>query len=209
MARKGARITSPAGIAAYTFIKTPDVKFDADNPRYKTSVVLDRDADGVDAFLQKLEDLKVAAVMAQFPRMAPAAAAKVKLAGVQMGDEKVDRETGEPMEEFAGKVIVGAKTKYQPSCFGPGRETLPEGVWPGFGDLIKIAVEVIAYGPNPAKAGATLRLLAVQVLEKRGGGDTSDMFDDESDSYEAIAGRSESGEPASEGDDSANENGDF
>jgi hypothetical protein len=193
---KYARVTAilGPGVAAYTWLKEPDDKFDADNPKYKLTLVVPNDFD-----MTGFEAKAVEVARSAWGEKAIKSYASLTTT-VKDGDEKT--RDGKPMEEFAGKLLLGTKSGRQPLMIDAKKNPLPEGIFPGAGDLVKIKVQFIPHTAGGSKSVA-LRLLTVQVLEKRaGGGDDSDGFDEE-DGFDGSTAKAPANKPKSKADEDA------
>jgi len=165
-------IVSPAGTAAFTWLSKPDDKFDKDDPKYKVTLVLDKNAE-TEAFMSKVEDIGTAHAKEHGPKLKK----NFKLP-FHDGDDETDRD-GNPREEFAGKVLLKVNSKYKPSQFDSARQVLPEGTTAMSGDKIKLSMIVKPY--DGFGSGISLKLRNVQLIEKNstGGGDGAADFEDE------------------------------
>ena len=97
-------------------------------------------------------------------------------------------------DEDADSIMITAKSSFQPKCFDAAVRPLPQGVFPAFGDkgVAKFSlfpfqktekVRVNGKMVDETVYGVSARLLAVQVIEKRGSGD-GDGFEAQ-EGYEA------------------------
>lgn len=173
---------SPRGIAAYAWLDKKDTRFskgDEKKSKYKVSLVVDKD------------DPKAAAFAASIQKAHADNEGRDKTCPVKDGDAKVDSD-GKSIEEFANKWLISFQTSHPVKMIDSKKNPLPKGVSVWSGDAIKIAFSPIEYDTG-ATSGVSLRMGAVQLLEKNAGGAGVDNFDEE-DGYEAP-------EAGAEGDD--------
>lgn len=144
-------VVSPTGVAAFSYLSKPDTEGKYADNKFKVTLVLDGDAN-VDA-------IKKACLEAARIEWGP----KINMKQVRMpitdGDTK-------GKEEFEGKLLLVAKSKYQPTLVDRKREALAEGVNIFTGDMIKISGCCIPYTASGQK-GVTVQLRAVMLVEKR------------------------------------------
>lgn len=180
---------SPVGTLAYTWIAKPDAGYknkDADNPKYKTTVLIPKegaheeavtvrykDTDGKwqDSSLEELCSDFAAEVWGKAPR-------KLAYMGVKDGDEFAE---DKEKPEFADHWMIEAKSKFKPKQYDAAKQEVAEAVNAGSGDLARISFTLYAYGEG-AKRGISLQLRTIQIIEKRAGGSmegSADDFDDE------------------------------
>lgn len=184
------KATTPAGTAAYTWLAKPDEGGKYSDGKYKTWLVLDGDTD-VDYLEEKA--LELAAI--EWPKAKPAS---IRLAFLKDGDEIADKaeENGKDKEEFRGKKIIDAKTKFQPQIVGAGNKDLPDGVEVRSGDTIKLSIQFYACEVSGQKT-VTAQLRAVKLIEKNNrGGNYGDDFEDDDEGY--VADSSSNGQKGDE-----------
>lgn len=209
MAKKKAPMeVSVTGVAVYAWLDKPDTKFagKGEKGKYKLTIMVDKDeVKGLTARVggdempgeEWLEHLREAHKQAGgSPNTSP----------VKDGDKPMGSASA-PKEEFVGKWLVGMKSGYQPKFVDAKKNTIdPEGpIKIMSGDVVKAAYTVYDFDK-----GVSLRLAAVQLIEKRSnGGNAANAFDEE-EGFEATAaadafGGGDDGKPAAAGGD----NGDF
>lgn len=167
--KKYPRVVTPAGVAAYSYIHKPDTKGQYADNKYKTTIIFPGDAD-----MSKITAACVAAAKMEWGD-------KVKMSTVKLpirdGDTK-------GKEEFEGKLLITAKSKYAPGVVDSRREALADGVEVWSGDLIKVSCETYPCVIAGQKT-ITLQLRNVQLIEKRSrAGTAADDFEDESEDEE-------------------------
>lgn len=158
MKTKVETIVSPTGVAAYSWLTKPDTAFGQNH--FKVTLMLDKADKAAADFVKKVNKAH-----------ASFANGKSTKSPIKDGDE-----SGKDGQE--GKWIFTAKTQYSPKLVDTQRQQLPENSAPMSGDLIRVAMGLAQYDTG-ANAGVSLRLKAVQLVEKRNtGGDVGDVFDD-------------------------------
>lgn len=159
-------LVTPAGVAAYSWLKNPDVGKKYSDGKYKLTLVLDKEDDAAVEFCKKLVAM---------------GAKKLIKNGDVIAEEK-------DKEEFKGKYLITAKSKHQPKMIDAKRIELPSNVFPMSGDVVKIAIV-----PNEYEDGKwNLYLNAVQLLKKNARGFEAGDYFDEEDGFEAPAQTSNS-----------------
>lgn len=160
-------VVTPAGIAKYPRLNSPDTKFNPEGD-YKITLVLNKKEKGVPEFLKKLESLH-----AQALRDAQAAAKKGKK--VKAAESPIKAHVDDDGNEVAGSVEISAKMKasgkredgtewtQRPAIFDAFRK--PATVKVGAGSKVKVSVELNPYNSPSLGAGLSLRLKAVQVID--------------------------------------------
>lgn len=175
------KLISPVAVAAYAWLDKPDSKFakTEDEANYKLTLVFDEDDAEAQAFVQKISDLG--------QEIAPKLKDPVKLKkGFKLVKES-------DKDEFEGKILLECKSKYKPTLIDSARNELGDGAIKS-GDLVRASILV---KPYPAfGSGISLKLRAVQLIEKRnmGGGGGADDFDDYEGGYVADQTSGGSGE---------------
>jgi hypothetical protein len=149
-------------VVAFTYLDKPDTGNKFSDDKFKATLVFDSKAE--------LKDAEKAAKEAQsmeWGKKIP----KGLLSPFINGDDTTT-------EDFAGKVIIRAKSKFEPTLIDAMRQPLPDGVTINSGDLVKASLIAFPY-TNGKNKGVTFQLRGVQLLEKRSGFDATDDFDDE------------------------------
>lgn len=202
--QKKVNIVTPAGIAAFAYFHKPDTGKKFSDNKFKGKLVLDGDVD-----LSAIEE-KIRAFAAEaYP---DADLSELQLPWKDGDDEK---------EEFAGKIILTAKSKYAPQIVDSKKKPLPKGVKAMSGDKVRFVASLYAYekteeqtiieGKKKSKVevtiyGVSLQLNVVQVIEKNAGGSGLSELDEIEDGWEADeADVNELGDA----DDDTGGNGDF
>lgn len=193
--KKFPKVVTPAGTAAYAWLKNPDSGKKFSDDKYKVTLVIDEDDAGIEALREKF----------------------IEAARIEWGKDVDVDELQMPLvtkdkEEFAGKVLIVAKSQFQPGFVDASKAKLADGVFPMSGDLIKLSAIAFPYEKtekvkikgklvNDTVRGITLRLRGVQLLEKRSGGgsDVADDFDEE-EGYESPASGGTAGGEDDDGD---------
>jgi len=162
MAKQKAPIEiSPKGTAAYAWLDKPDTKFDAEG-KYKLTLVLSKDAEGSKEF--------AAGIMEAHEKSGGHAGNSP----VKDGDKPLGR-TGGVKEEFKGSWLISFKSKFQPKFVDAKKQSLDgTNVRIMSGDVVRVAFTRFDFD-----RGISLRLAAVQLIEKRSmGSDVSGAFDE-------------------------------
>ncbi len=190
MAKKKAPIeVSVTGVAAYAWLDKPDTKFAAagEDGKYKLTLVIDKE-EASSLTAQVGEDTMNGEEWLQSLRdMHEKCGGTAKNSPVKDGDKPLGA-ADKPKEEFLGKWLVGFKSKFQPAFVDAKKA--PLNAQAGFpdkppvrimsGDLVKAA-----YTRFDFDRGMSLRLSAVQLLDKRStGGNAADAFGEE-EGYDA------------------------
>lgn len=202
-------ILTMAGVAAYCWVTKPDDKFNKDKPDYKITLVVEPGGE-VDALVEEIKKLAVRPCEEQGFKAVLRAIdkGKVKLPikdGDEVNEERKDKEL-EPIEAFAGKMLIEFKSKYQPKLFVP-RDLQEEfaandrEVWIMSGDIVKVKAEVNPY--DGFGGGISLRLKAVKLIEKMAGLDDGGFGDEDDDDYVTSKPSSRSGSSNDSADDAA------
>jgi hypothetical protein len=195
-------VVSPKAIAAYAWVNKPDTGNQYSDDKYKVTLVFDGEAD-----LSKLEAAAKEVADHDFP--------DVKFDDVKLpfvdGDTKAEKN-----EEFAGKVLVTAKSQFKPGVFDAKRKALPKGIELRSGDVCKALLKAISYEKTETVVekvngkrvesketvhGITFQLAGLQLLEKRnGGGNAANAFEDEEGGFDASEYEGAGSDDSSSGD---------
>lgn len=180
-------LRTPAGVAKYPRLGSPDTKYKAEG-EYKITLVLDRSEDGVEEFIESIEAAEAESVKA--------ALAKGKGKKPKKADSPIKPHIDDDGNEVEGKVEVSFKMKasgtredgtewsQRPAVVDAKKR--PTDAKVGAGSTVKVAYELSPYFTPALGAGVSLRLKAVQVIdlvEYSGGGNSAAAFDEE-DGYE-------------------------
>jgi len=156
--QKAETIVSPVGTAAYSWLLKPDTAFNQNH--YKITLLLDKTDDDSAAFVKKID------------------AAHKGAANGHSTPSPVKDGNKSKAEGHDGHWLITAKTKFAPKLVDTERHMLPDNLSPMSGDLIRLAFAINPYDTGSA-SGVSLRLRAVQLVEKRNeGGNVGDVFDD-------------------------------
>lgn len=158
-------VSSPVATAAYAWLARPDEGQEFSDGKYKVTIVLDKGDAAVEAFIADLEEKANAALEKEFDKVPRNARMPFK-----DGDDS-------GKEEFEGKWMIVAKTKFQPGFVGNDKKPLPEDVFPASGDLIRASFALTAYNAGGNK-GVSAQLRNVMLMEKRNNGSGIDDFGD-------------------------------
>ena len=183
---------TPLAVASYPHLTKPDTEGKFADNKFKVTLLFDKtdDMSGLEKLVKDAATLKWGEVPAD-------------LKMPWRDGDTVKKADGTLREEWAGKFVLGTKSKFQPTLIGADRKALPDDVWPSGGDLIKVKVETYPYEKKETVHvkdadgnmteeemvihAVSLQLQTVQLLEKRamgsGGSGGVDGFDDESDTY--------------------------
>ena len=186
MATSNLVFTTPAGIAQYPWLTTPDTKF-SETGDYKVSLVLTKEAalpvieQIKDVFMENLESEKK-----------KNKGKDVKKANPPFAEELDDE------GKATGNIIIRFKSSYKPSLFDAKANPMVDvNVWSG--SEIKVNGSIAPYHTSLIGAGVSLRLRAVQVLTLVEGGQTASGFGfDEQEGYEHVEAPKLELEPAPE-----------
>lgn len=147
-------VVSPVVTAAYAWLSRPDEGQEYSDGKYKVTLVMDKmDKDVLD-FIGDLEDKSTAIAEAAWDK-----APKNMRMPFKDGDES-------DKEEFHGKWLLTAKTKYQPGFVGPDKSVLSEDDCPSSGDLVRASFVLKEYSTGGNK-GVTSQLRNIMLIDKR------------------------------------------
>lgn len=194
--------TTPAGIAAYAYFHKPDTGKQFSDNKYKVDLILPGDAD-----LSKLEELALAA----FKEAMPGKPTDNLQFSWKSGD-------GHKNEEFHGKIILKAKSKFQPQIVDGKRKPLPPKVKAMSGDEVRLVVQLYPYESTEkvreggklvtvTTHGVSCQLKVVQVVAKNAGGGGLDMLDEIEDGFDASSIEDFADDDAGDQGDGAGDNG--
>ena len=197
MADKLKQITSPAGVAFFPKLNTPDTKFKATG-EYNVQLILDPENPAHASFIETVKEADEAAFKAALAEAKTPKAKKGLKRQYQPWTEHTDADG-----EETGNVLVKFKSaaSYVDKKTGKTRELrinffdakgkpitqVPE-IWSG--SVLKVNASLAPYN-NTSGVGISLRINAVQIIELRGpgagGGDASAFGFSEEDGYEVGA----------------------
>ena len=197
-------IVTPVGVAAYSYFHKPDTGNRFSDGKYKGKLVLPGDTD-----LSKIEEKIRAHAAAVFP-------------GKDLSELQLPWKDGDPeKEEFAGKIILTAKSKYAPQVVDSKKRKLPKGVKALSGDDVRFVASLYAYEQTEEQVekvdgkkvkrtvtiyGVSLQLNVVQVIAKNaGGGGLNEL--DEIDGWEPDEADGFGGDDADDEDNTSGDNG--
>jgi hypothetical protein len=193
---------TPAGVFAFAWIVKPDTGHKYSDNKYKITLVLPGSTD-----MSAIRAKALAAAKQEFPDVSPE---DINLPFKSGDDHKND--------EFHGKVLLTAKSKFQPQVVDSKRKELPEGVQVRSGDEGKLVINLYPYTKTEKVKegkkvvdvqtwGVSAQLNVVQLLKKNAGGGGMDLLADEEgfdgDSYEgprSSADQTEADEAVDNGD---------
>ena len=150
------KIVSPPCGSAYAWLSKPDEGQEYSDGKYKVTLLLDKDSKETQSFIKELDAKCDEAAQEKWNGMPKKLSYPYK-----DGDEKDN-------EDFAGKWMLTAKTKFKPGTFDCSAPPtpLPEGSEPASGDLIKASFSLFCYETG-GKKGVSAQLRNVQLIEKR------------------------------------------
>ena len=158
MKQKIETVVSPTGIASYSWLTKPDTAFNQNH--YKVTLLLDKEEKENKDFVKKVNALHD-----------EVSKGKSTKSPIKDGDK-------EGKEGQQGKFVFTAKSQFQPKLIDTQRHQLTNETAPMSGDLIRVALGLAPYDTG-SNAGVSLRLKAVQLVDKRNqGSDVSSVFDD-------------------------------
>lgn len=175
MANKKFLARVPRGIAAFAYIHKPDTGHQYSTNKYKVTVVLDGDTD--------MEAIRAKALEAATHKWGD----KVPEADIVMpwrdGDDR-------KQEEFHGKLLITASSKFAPTVVDSKRKPLKKGVQVWSGDEIAIVVNLNPYEKTEKVRemkktvdvkvfGVSAQLNIVQLIQKNSGGGGLNLLEDE------------------------------
>jgi len=194
---------TPVGVAAYAYFHAPDTGKQYSNNKYKGDLVLEGDVD-LSAFEQKCRDH----LLAVYPN-------------ADMSDIGLPFKSGDDHknEEFHGKIIFKASSKYAPQVVDAKKNPLKGKIQARSGDRVRYVVALYAYETtetikeNGKKKvvttwGVSAQLQVVQLIEKRAGGGGLNELDD-IDGFDATEEGGNWGDDDNEGSDADDNGGDF
>lgn len=155
-------VVSPEATAAYAWLARPDEGQEFSDGKYKVTLVIDKDHD---EFFNKVQALSDEVATKEFGKVPNNMRYCMK-----DGDDT-------EKEEFAGKILIVAKTKYQPGFVDADKKPLDDEVFPMSGDVVRASFALIPYKAG-GNVGVTAQLRNVMLIEKRNTGNTSDDFAD-------------------------------
>ena len=162
------KIVTPPGTAVYPWLKSPDVEFGQNH--YKINLALEEKA--ASPLMKKIDDL----LSAFLEEISKKSKKKIVTENLPYYKEKDDEgnETGNIIFKFKMKASYQDKKTNQlvpmkPAIFDSTRKPCKEDVWGG--SVVRVSGMAVPYFQN--KAGVTLRLSAVQVLELATGNQSS------------------------------------
>jgi hypothetical protein len=158
-------VVSPKATAAYAWLAKPDEGQQYSDGKYKVTLVLEKSDPEVKKFIEKLTEIGTALGTEEFGKLP-----KTFKMAYKDGDDA-------GKEEFEGKWLIVAKTKYQPGFVDAAKKALPEGVTPMSGDVIRASFGLSAYKAGGGM-GVSCQLRNVMLLEKRNSGGGGDDFAD-------------------------------
>ena len=158
MKQKAETIVSPVGTAAFSWLTKPDTAFGQNH--FKVTLLLDKASNDNKAFVKTINDAhKKAANGHSTP------------SPVKDGDQS-------KAEGHAGHWTITSKTKFAPKLVDTERKPLSAEVAPMGGDLVRVAMSLSDYDTG-SNSGVSLRLRAVQLVEKRHESSSiGDVFDE-------------------------------
>jgi len=155
MANQKASIqVSPNCVAAYAWLAKPDEGQEFSDGKYKVTMVFNKGDAEVEKFIETLKTVSNELATAEFKKLP---------SGLRMplkdGDDT-------EKEDFQGKWLITAKTKFQPGFVASDKSQLAVEDCPSSGDLIKASFQLKAYNTGGNK-GVTSQLRNVMLIDKR------------------------------------------
>lgn len=203
--KKKVYAVTPVGVGAFCWIHKPDTGHKYSNNKHKVTLVLEPDVD-----LEPIRKLALeAASQEDWGEDYDPEDLKMPFAS---GD-------GKKQEEFHGKILFNAASKYAPKVIDGRRQPFPKGVFARSGDEMRLVVLLYPYQKtekvkirengkmievDETVYGVSAQLDTVQVVRKHsGGGAGASMLDDIEDGYDASQDEPEDPSddmPAADGD---------
>lgn len=215
-------ITTPKGVALWTSLNKPDVRYKAEGV-YEVKLAFDADDAAVQkmvAHLEAIRDAKLEEIAAELTADGKAALAK-KLTAVDVCEVEEDAQTGEE----TGRIIIkfkmnasgvskktGKKWTMKPDLFNAKGIKLPTAPNVGSGSVLKVSFEPFGYySPKDKEVGTSKRLQAVQIIDLVAFGerDAGGYGFGEEDGYDGVPENSKPFEDESEDDDNDGDDEDF
>ena len=180
--RKIHKLITPPAVSAYAWLSKPDEDQQFSDGKYKVTLLLKKTDKDTKKFLADLKKKADAAASEEWSEVPDDMILPYK-----DGDEK-DR------EDFQGRWMLTAKTKFRPGMYDSATAPLKEGEEPRSGDIVRISFKLYPYH-NTRGHGISAQLVNVQLIDKRnvtesefgefeGGyvaGHSDDDFDDDED----------------------------
>jgi len=145
---------SPNVVAAYAWLAKPDEGQEFSDGKYKVTLVMEKGDPEIEKFIETLSTVSKDIATAEFKKLPSNLRMPFK-----DGDET-------EKEDFQGKWLITAKTKFQPGFVDAGKKQLAVEDCPSSGDLIKASFQLKAYNTGGNK-GVTSQLRNVMLIEKR------------------------------------------
>jgi hypothetical protein len=212
MTTKNPVLTTAIGTLGYTYTERADDKAPEGaswkpDGKFKTHLIVD-DASA----LENIQDEARSLLFARFPDakdVDPDTLVLPVRPGEALGGKKA--------EKLAGKTVIEAKSDFRPAIYDAKGKQVPKGVFAYSGDVGRLKVSLYPWSKEETVKervngkvvekkekvyGVALRLAAIQIVEKRGGGDGG--FDEVDGGYEASEADVRPGRSASD-DETAGE----
>ena len=186
MATSNLVFTTPAGIAQYPWLSTPDTKF-SETGDYKVSLVLTKEA--ALPIIKQIKDVFMENVESETKKNK---GKEIKKANPPFAEELDDE------GKATGNIIIRFKSSYKPSMFDSKANPMVDvNVWSG--SEIKVNGSIAPYHTALIGAGVSLRLRAVQVITLVEGGQSAGGYGfEEQEGYEYVEAPKLELEPAPE-----------
>lgn len=210
--KKNPRYVSPAGIASWPKVRTPDTKFNEDGT-FSVKLLLDPQKDA--AFLEKLDKMAEQALEAMKAEHKKFSKVMTLVSPYAPELDKEGNETGKIVVNFTSPAKITSKKTgkvyhLKIAVFDAQLMPIPAETDIGGGSIVKVSFESWPYfNAKDKEAGITRRLIGVQVLELKqwsGSASASDFGFEEEEGFSGI-------NDSPEGDDSesgsASETADF
>lgn len=170
------KVVFPVGTAGFSYLNKPDTEGQYADNKFKTEVVFDE----IPTMRMYADGAWTTVTAEQVVKKAIAVDGRKAQSQIRSflvdGDEKLDKD-GNPKEDYAGKYVINAKSKFKPAQVDTSREPLDESTSIYGGDRIKVSATALPYPPTGIIKGVALQLRAVQLVEKMNSRDAADDFD--------------------------------
>lgn len=184
-------VVTPPGVASFPSLSKPDEGGQYSDGKYKVTLKFDKEEldDAAEKFLDAIEDAHEEAIQTEIKNSKKKLTKKV-VQVMELTEAPLRDGDDTEKEENHGFYLLTPKTQFQPALVDSKRNPLPKSVKIGPGDLIKAALVFKPYlSSGLKKAGLTVYLQAVQLIEKNNSGGVDaeaavGAFGDE-DGYEA------------------------
>ena len=159
---------SPITTMAHVWIESPDNGFDGTaEPRYKLKLLIPKDTNDEVVVSSGGKEVPYMELLKDFCDALDVSVEDLDYTGLKDGDEIVNQKGACP-EWAQGNWVLEPKSKFQPTVVDAAGKVCEE--MPASGDVGRASFQFFYYKAG-RKLGVSLQLRAVQIVEKRAGGD--------------------------------------